>query len=360
MPGQAVTNRPIMMSLVVVPIRAAFDMPSQLEGDLPKLKYVGLEWPDFTYLLQDHLANIISLSVGCILNSLIILGGAVFAINLFGERAPSSLGVLLLVISSPYFLFQTMFVWPKEMAGFFIALSVLFAGRFRKFYISGLFCGVAYLCHPYSLAFVIGLAVYVFFSDGPAEDYVKAFNKKIILFLVLLAGYLSAIFPWIIWSKVFLRLPSDLIGQNLFLPNQSIADFIWVRAVNLMNTLLPVYWLNYPFNLKIFLLGSAVNFAGAIGILFYLFFIKAISNTSFKKDRLILCSIFLPTILIIFIFSNQAVPALHGLQFPILLALIAGVYNCRKSAGKYFFSGILFIQVTMNITLLYKYFWLLM
>jgi hypothetical protein len=116
MPGQEVSNRPILVSLILVPIRSAFSLPSKIINGLPKFDYVGSSWPDFSVLMSDDFAYMFSLTIGITLNALIFLAIGAFAVRATFSSLLISFGVVLIMLSSPFFIFQTIFTWPKMLA----------------------------------------------------------------------------------------------------------------------------------------------------------------------------------------------------------------------------------------------------
>ena len=62
------------------------------------------------------------------------------------------------------------------------------------------------------------------------------------------------ILPWLIWTRLVLQLPDDIIAQNF--SGAGTADliaspinFVWVRFWNLTNSLIPAFFIVYPFEL---------------------------------------------------------------------------------------------------------------
>lgn len=346
LPGQEVSNRPILMSLATIPYMGVLQMPAQFMGEFPRFEYVRSQWPDFRILIGDAQSYEVSLAVGTLLNALMLLGAAALISAVMPVTAPAALLCVLIALTSPYFLFESLFIWPKSLAGFFIALALLAAIKRKSFVLGALFIGAAYLSHPYAMVFVAGMGLWVALSAigwgelssnsltrrSTPKFTARALNiKPIIVFgAVLLLLFL----PWVIWTKLVLQLPaSDLIEQNLFLPGQSTVNFIWVRVLNFASTFLPVYFLNYPFNLGQLIAGSAVNVVGACGVVVYAFFIKWIFNLKLTTIYPYIFAIVIPTALLVLIFSNQAVPAVHGLQLPIILIAFLGCIEAVKSLG---------------------------
>ena len=364
LPGQEVSNRTILMSLVTLPFRAALAVPKAMVEPLAKFQYAGRLWPDFRLLIADDSAYQISLVIGIILNSLMFLGGAAFLRSTVSLSVPLAIICGIGVLTSPYFLFQTVFVWPKAMAGFFIALALLMLLK-RSFYgLAAIFIGAAYLCHPYAMVFAIALMIWVVYENIALQSSVMSLANKqnqvmsvntpnILCFLIAL---LVVVAPWIIWTKFILQVPSsDLIEQNFLIPGLSAVNFIWVRVVNLSNTYLPFYWFSYPFNLQHFINSSALNAVGASGVIAFIFFMMGLANLSFKKVLPYLITLLIPSILLVVIFSYQTVPAVHGLQLPFLLITLYGYAELFKRFGQVKGALIAIIPLALNIVFMVRY-----
>ena len=364
LPGQEVSNRPILMALTTVPFMAALKMPMEFNGEYPKFYYVGIEWPDFRILIQDEDLYEISLVVGILLNGLILLGAAAFITAISNVSSIAALFCVLAVLTSPYFLFQTLFIWPKSLAGFFIALALLHLIKRKSLLLGAIFIGAAYLSHPYAMVFVAGATIWVLMTcyqcgwDSRAISVTSLLRRSInfkpalIFFFTLLLMFL----PWVLWTRLILQLPaSDLIEQNLFLSGQSKINFIWVRVLNFASTFLPVHILNYPFNLRQLISGSSVNVVGATGIIIYAFFIKWIFNLKISDVYPYITTLVVPSALLILIFSNQAVPAVHGLQLPILLITFLGSIEILRSVRLPIAVSVFSLQLLINIFLLERY-----
>ena len=384
MPGQEVSNRPILVSLILVPIRSAFSLPSKIINELPKFDYVGSSWPDFSVLMSDDFAYMFSLAIGITLNALIFLAIGAFAVRATFSSSLISFGVVLIMLSSPFFIFQTIFTWPKMLAAFFTLYSVLLYCKLRAPMLAGGFLALAYLSHPYAIVFLIGFvlhAIYAYLSEIPwqkksssqqlsgievidvrVHDNVSRleFNPALTrssthYFISFLTVFLILVAPWFVWTKLILHIPSDLVTQNFIQGGQGLINFFWIRPVNFFNTILPIHLLHYPFDLNRLLVAGAVTVPGAIGILVFIFSLKYLSESKLERNQVFL--IYIPSLLLIFIFSNQAVPALHGLQGPIALLILVGVIQMQKILNARWIYLLLGSQVFINVALLSRYFY---
>jgi hypothetical protein len=344
LPGQEVTNRPILAALIVVPIRAALDLPPQWSGSFPEFSYAGRMWPDFSILISDDYSYMISLSVGIVLNSLFLLAIGVVAMHFKNFDILASIFYCLLILASPYFIFQIMFVWPKFMAAFFAILACYFFYYRNSKFLCGTLLGMGYLSHPYVLVVLLFFLFYVILGIYTRRDFSLT---QIFFFFVI------TVLPWIYWSKLYLRLPSDLISQNFYIKDMGLKNFIWVRFINLFNIISPLHLTRYPFDVVNVVRESTLNILGAIGpVIGYFFSKRFFSMANIQKLNTVLIFVFFVTI---FLFSNVAVPIFHGFQFILPFLLFYGVVEARKIGNK-FFCLIVFIQLFFNTILIIGYF----
>ena len=87
----------------------------------------------------------------------------------------------------------------------------------------------------------------------------------------------------------------------------------------------------------------------------YAFFIKWIFNLKLTTIYPYIFAIVIPTALLVLIFSNQAVPAVHGLQLPIILIAFLGCIEAVKSLGVKGATVIFTVVLASNAYLLVRY-----
>src|ERR1700686_195795 len=149
LPGNEVSNRTVLMSLVSLPFRVALGAPRD-HPQLGTYHYIDHDWPDVSKLnTSGYFEQFVV--VGLVLNSLLVLGLFVFCSSL---GANSALPVAaLLYITNPYFIAQTIFTWPKALAGFFILLAwTSIRGNHGPVVVAALMA-LAYHAHPYAIVF---------------------------------------------------------------------------------------------------------------------------------------------------------------------------------------------------------------
>jgi hypothetical protein len=361
MPGQEVTNRPILAGLVLVPFRAAVRMPGAWVGPLPRFSYVGSSWPDFSVLMRDDKAYLVSQALGIALNALLLLAAGAFALRIAPTSPALSLAVIGLALSSPHILFQTYFTWPKSLAGFFVVVAWIASARLRSPAIAGLALGLAYLSHPYAIAYFAAYGLWYAWQTlralpGEGHQFVQRLRQPVQQGLTLAIVFALIVLPWFAWSKWFLDIPSDLVSQNLIQVGQRWRDFFWVRPVNVLNTFLPVHLLGYPLDLRQMVRSSSVNVAGSVGLMIALAVAHRVCVTSAVRRSEIVLLWLLPVALLVLVFSNQAIPTVHGLQALVLVLIVAGAAHLWKRVGPGWAGLVLGAQVLLNVGLVVRYF----
>jgi hypothetical protein len=313
LPGQEVSNRPILMALAVLPFRAAMDPPEVFSGPLPKFQFVGSTWPDASVLGEDRYFRPF-LIVAIVLNATLILGAGLLFFEFGLSRWYAVAGIALLV-TSPYVISQVIFTWPKAMAACFIFLAMHALVYRCRWGLAGLLTGLAYLSHPFAVVFAVSFGLYATFKQGPKHMLsrdVWAYGS----------AFLLCVIPWFVWSRITLGIPSNLVDQNL-IANSGLRDLVWTRLQNSYVTLFPSYFVSTPLIPDQFVLSSLVSLPGIIG----LFFIAQAYGGCvrfFKEHRVVvLHGVLIPGAVLIALFGVPSVPALHGFQAiaPTLLLL---------------------------------------
>jgi hypothetical protein len=354
LPGQSVTNRPILLSLTTLPIRTLLRPIGEAHTTLPKFNYLGIDWPDFRIFTRDESTYSVFLSLSIFFNSFLFVACALFAIEVykFSNRMLIIFG--LLYCSSAYIIMQTIFAWPKSVAGSFIILSLYSSLVMKRFFISGFIIGMAYLFHPYTLSYILCSYFLYLIKKGNLRDF-KQYTF----------GIFIATIPWLVWSKFYLDIPSDLIEQNLRMIGP-LADAILIRLNNLNALLIPSHLNNISVNFINLYPKTSFNLTGAIGA--FVFFgvwltgltksekKYSLSTDEFKYSSENLILIFLVTscILITMIFSYPALPIVHGFQPLIAFILMLSVSQMSKStSNKIIF--LVYIQIFCNLIFLFLY-----
>jgi hypothetical protein len=345
LPGAEVSNRTILMSLVAVPFRAALGAPH----DRPRLgtfHYVDHDWPDVAKLNTNGAFEQFAV-IGLVLNSLLLLGAIIFCAG-FGASSVVPLATLLYV-TNPYFIGQTIYTWPKALAGFFILLAwhSIRAGH-RPVVVAALM-GVAFHCHPYVLAFAGWVALF----------YLLQWRRQksgLLSLLVYLLTFVAMLLPWIIWTRFVLQIPSDLIAQNFSGPGTEMAwaspmNFIWIRIHNLFYTVCSTIFFVYPFDLGAVLERWIASLPGAVGIV--LIYPALAQCAELPRPRPWLWFGLLgPALSILAIYSAPALPVLHGFQAPLAVLLFFGVWRLSEHCTGRVYLRLVAVQLLLNLGML--------
>jgi len=363
LPGQQVTNRPILVSLVALPLRLAL-RPVQRMESLPRFSYVDTMWPDFRVLVRDGRAFSVFLGVGVFLNSCLLMAVGILVARYISDKSKAWL-VILLFCTSPYFLFQTLFTWPKALAGFLILLAFLICrGRARVGVLtSGALLGMAYLSHPYAIGYFL---VALFFLAALNRDAMMVRVRNVIL---ICSSFALLLLPWWYWSTVVLRLDSDLVSQNFLVKDFELYPFIWMRIANVASAVMPMYLSVGGASFADSFVRSSMCVTGALGLLFVAsVFLNgwrrpSVSLTAVERDlnqtnasgmQWLFWPCAAAAVLLACVFSAPAVPVLHGWQPLIALVLVWGIgaTDPRNRLATY----LLELQVVINVVQLGFYF----
>jgi hypothetical protein len=345
LPRAEVSNRTVLMSLVALPFRAALGAPYD-HPELGTFHYLDRDWPDVSKLNTNGAFAQFSV-IGLVLNSLLLLGAIIFCAG-FGPSSVVPLATLLYV-TNPYFIGQTIYTWPKALAGFFILLvwRSIRAGH-RPMVVAALLA-LAFHAHPYALAFA-GWAALFYLLQWRRQ------KSGLLPLLVYLFTFIAILLPWIIWTRYVLQIPSDLIAQNFSGPGTEIAwaspmNFIWIRIHNLFYTVCSTIFLLYPFDLGAALERWFVSLPGVVGIvLIYPAFARCAELP--RPRSWLWCGLLGPALSILAIYSSPALPVLHGFQAPLAVLLFFGVWWLSEHCTRPVYLRLVAVQLLVNLGML--------
>jgi hypothetical protein len=362
-PGQEVTNRTFLLSLVyLVPRAISGGDDSALTVQF--LDYAGTSYPDALTTVFDPTTFGLFLATGIALNALVVVGGLIVAIRgvplLLSRSAPAKsahetsrhpAGVVLLwtalvMATTPFWVQQTFFTWPKGLALFFACagLACLQRRDVRSLAAAGGLMGLGYHSHPLVLivAAALGFSLLLMIRDWR-------------LLLAYGASFALCIAPWVFYSALVLDVPSDLLSQNLFV-DQSLADHIAARTSNAYVTLAPQWLGAYPFEVRAFLKGYSISYVGVVGALVLVALVwpqVTTTSTWVRQRELWAFWVFSAAVLALVLtaFSRPNVVMFHAAQLPALLLL---ALLCRRTdeASRGRTTGLLAAQVGLNVLLL--------
>jgi hypothetical protein len=340
-PGQEVSNRTVLMALAAVPWRAVVEPPPRQEGPLGTFEYVGTQWPDVEQLGKDKYFRQF-LVVGIVLNATLLLGASLLFKNHSSDKL-LGIGILLLV-SNPYVISQTIFTWPKALAAFFILLAIDAFVREKSPVLGAFFLALAYHSHPYAIVFAASFGLYLICQALGR----RALWKDAVLYIVVFALLVA---PWFVWTRVVLRIPSEMMQQNFQWGNS--LDSVWVRIHNLYELFSFRQLEAFPFHRDEFVQTSLICFPGMVGMIFvlpgYLGLVKFFSQQRF----LILFAVLAPTIVVVSIFGYiAAVPALHGMQAVTPILMFLALKFMLESRARRMVWLLLVTQIVINLAML--------
>jgi hypothetical protein len=345
LPGNEVSNRTILMSLVAVPFRAALSWPDYGTNQLGRFDYLGKTWPDVGKLYEEASFRQF-LVVGIFLNSLLLVGLIVLFSNF-----PSPKGLVIasvLFVTNLYVIDHTIFTWPKSMAGFFILLCWNGLRRNHNAKLVGLCAAVAFHCHPSSIVAAVSIGLWYAFQAWRSKSSFKPLFEFALVFVIVLL-------PWIIWTRMILGIPSDMIAQNFSGPGTEAAmaspiDFIWIRFKNALDTFAPVPFSIYPFQLT-----AVVNYATfclpfVAGIFLIVPSILEAARLRQEERMLVWHGMVIPATTILALYSYpEAVVVVHGWQPIVGMLTFLGVLRLRRNFSPFAFAALVTLQLLCNL-----------
>lgn len=344
LPGNEVSNRTILMSLVALPFRVTLGAPRN-RPQLGTYNYGGRDWPDVSKLDTGNSFDQFAV-VGLVLNSLMLLGLFVFFSSL-GTNSVLPLAALLYV-TNPYFIGQTVYTWPKALAGFFILLAWVSIRSGHGPLVVAALLAVAFHCHPYAIVFA-GCTGLFYLRQWRRE---KSRVPSVVLYLLVFGLILA---PWFIWTRFVLQIPSDLIAQNFAGPGTEPAwaspmGFLWIRLHNLFCLIWSIMFTVYPFDFTAVVNCWQVSLPGVVGIV--MIYPALAQCAALPRPRPWLWYGLLgPALLILAIFSCPALPVLHGYQPLLGVLLFFGVWWLSQHCTRTIFVGLVSLQLLLNLGL---------
>jgi hypothetical protein len=342
LPNNEVSNRTILMSLVALPFRAVLGWDQRGLRTLGTTFYAGRNYPDVEKLTEDESFRHF-LIVGLFLNSLMLLG--LFALFSNFELPESIPAAALLYVTNPFFLAETIFTWPKAMAGFFVLLCWNSVRRNHDAKIVGLLAALAYHCHPMCLAMAGGVGLWY---------GIKALREKTGFQPVLHYGaaFFLMILPWLVWTRLILQLPANLLAQNFDGGGIDLINFIWVRLHNILMNLVPVSFVVYPFDLEQVVYHATHCVPTLVGIFVVIPAFMECGQRWRSERMLLLYGMLLPAAAILFVFSIPARPVLFGWQPMLGVLLFFGVLRLRRHLSPPKYRALIAGQLICNLAVL--------
>lgn len=344
LPANEVSNRTILMSLVALPFRAALGAPHD-HPQLGTYDYVGSQWPDVSKLDTGGSFEQFAV-VGLVLNSLMLLGIFVFCSNL-GANSILPLATLL-YLTNPYFIAQTVYTWPKAVAGFFILLAWTSIRSGHGPVTVAALMALAYHCHPYAIVFAGCAALFYLTQWRRGKPGLPSAVIYLLVFGLILA-------PWVVWTRFVLQIPSDLVMQNFAGPGTEAAwaspiSFIWVRLYNLFCLTGSTIFTVYPFDFRTVLNLWLFAVPGVVGLVLICPALGQCAELP-KPRPWLWYGLLGPALLILAVYSCPALPVLHGYQPLLGTLLFFGVWWLSRHCTRRVCVGLVGLQLLFNLSL---------
>jgi hypothetical protein len=345
MPGQEVSNRPILVGLAAVPARVLLGGSIEKPDPMPRFDYVSTSWPDTLSLVSDFDFRLF-LALGITLNALVAVAFYVL-LSHFNVRRKIVLTVIFCSLS-PYVILHTIFTWPKNLAGFFIiaSLILLFCGP-RRPVAAGVALGLAYWAHPLALAFIGVFTCYAAWT----MFFMRQWGEQARHYAITGALAWSAVALWMVLSQAVMQIPADLIVQNQR-TDLDLVNIVWVRLKNLYTTLAPLALDVFPFEVRSVISRHLITIWAPLGLLI---FFMGLGYKTAEGQALRQVTIFagVAGMGLILVFGTPTVPLLHGWQavWPVLAVAPLVWLGGERSRG-YLLEAVAGAQLIINIVFL--------
>ncbi len=341
LPGQEVVNRTFLMPLISVYFQSIIGQRALQKEPLGTFEYVGTQWPDVGSLGEGKYFYRF-LVVGILLNSLLFLSLVVIARKMKMQWV--LLPAALIMATTPYFISQVIFTWPKSLAGYFIILAVLLVAEKKFYWFAGLLFALAYHSHPFAMGFAGFTGLFLIYHWIMQQCTFKNVLEFGGVFVLIIA-------PWFFWTHIVLDISGDLVGQNFFNFN-SWVDFFWVRITNLFTLTMPIMLSASSLNSNTFYLQSNVCIPGIVGLFFVVQSLLWFYENGRENRYLSIWYVLLPLVLMWGIFSVPNVPALHGFQSIFPFMLMVGLHFSKQKFTNYTFYTLVAAQLALNLTVI--------
>lgn len=334
-----------------------------------------------TSIYQYWVAQLVSTTA----NSILFLPAYLIGRRVFSEKIARVSTLFILV--TPYIVENSIYVWPKNLAAYFILLMVYFmffsgTQSKRNLIMSGIFGGLGFLIHNY-IAVYIATALLIYLFQHRDRNFIAwIYNLKKSYVLYFIAVCILVILPYLIWTYSFygtiftsnfkyypfavkgfgsaLNDPPEVIFQSFH--SVSIQEIIWIRISNVLVTLLP---LSIPLNPYIYSFNSYFpalyfnqSYAGMLSfgmyILVVLWLYRALRKRT-QTNNVLIILIVLPFLFHVFLWG-WIDWGLHFMSFPTNPFLIMlGFNELYKFKNYKLFRNIIFIGGLLETIIFEKF-----
>ncbi|MDO8650409.1 MAG: glycosyltransferase family 39 protein [Candidatus Berkelbacteria bacterium] len=245
----------------------------------------------------------------------------------------------LLVIFSPFFLYNSFFTWPKSFVAFFILGSWYLLFARRNIWVAGALAGLAYLTHDLAVLYLAGSVLFLLLSKRWLD------TLRYLLVFVLIA------LPWLLIARLgykqgslFFYYPFSLYDIPLH-PEQVIPEFFSTPATKILGIKYEsLSYLITPYSLlketsKTLLerihVDSLYSIPGAVGLLLALFSYGGVIGSFVRRYKEILSFLLAPLLASIIVIGwPKGLGALHFAEAIIPLLAAFGIALLLKFGPK--------------------------
>lgn len=162
-----------------------------LGKDMPPIAYL---WSDTSVDTDNTYAKF--QIIAHILNALFVIPAFFLLKKLFNTRTAAV--SLIFIATSPFFLYNSFFSWPKSFVAFFILITwlLIFEKRLRYFALAGAVGGLAYLTHDLAVMYI------------GATCLLLLWQKQFKQIFVFVGSFIVLALPWLFTSSVIYKRPS--------------------------------------------------------------------------------------------------------------------------------------------------------
>lgn len=292
-----------------------------------------------------------------VLNCILIVPAFILIRKVFSEKVAKLASIL--VATSPYFLYNSFFTWPKSFVAFFILSSILLLYSSKKLkytFAAGVFMGLGYLTHDLAILYIASILLVVILD--------KRFRDAILLILTCL----TIVVPWFIFSVIIYKKPSSFMLYPLSIDGipqpqnkkQIIETFFNTPILKIVKIRLEsIFYLLSPYQVMFSEGGQALgrrfwafslfSIPGSLSIGTLFFSLVSLFKTQILKKRDLIIISFLPIILSTVIIGwPKGLGSLHFAETSIIiLTAFAACYLVGKKSIKFII--ILFLANTIHM-----------
>ncbi len=153
------------------------------------------------FFVMDFYAFWLTQIVTVIANGIIVLSGYLAARKFLNKRL-SMLAALFMAIT-PFIAENSIFVWPKYLAAYFVLLMIYFLFFEKRTMLAGLMAGLAFLSHSYAIIFIASAFLLSRKHWGlPRNSHAQKSFAFLMDWKKFLPVFIACLLPWLFWTYV--------------------------------------------------------------------------------------------------------------------------------------------------------------